>query len=94
MSSPARCSASRSRSAPSTPCARRGRHTRRESNAYRPRLVQRMQQKATYFHAAASIANSAGIFHLTRAHDFASLPEVISWLERHWLDLHLTEKAA
>lgn len=63
-------------------------------NAYRPLLVRRMDQKANYFHAATTIANVAGIFQLTRALDFAKMPEVIAWLEAHWLDLRLMEKAA
>jgi len=63
-------------------------------NAYRPRLVSRMGQKENYFHAATTIANKAGIFYLTRAIDFAALPEVVSWLERHWLEIGLMEKAA
>jgi GTPase SAR1 family protein len=63
-------------------------------NAYRPLLVRRMDQKANYFHAATTIANVAGIFNLTRALDFAKMPEVITTLERHWLEQRLTEKAA
>jgi hypothetical protein len=63
-------------------------------NAYRSLLVRRMDQKANYFHAATAIANVAGIFHLTRALDFAKMPEVIAWLEAHWLELRLMEKAA
>ncbi len=63
-------------------------------NAYRPLLVRRMDQKASYFHAATTIANVAGIFYLTRALDFAKMPEVMSWLESHWLELRLMEKAA
>jgi len=63
-------------------------------NAYRPLLVRRMDQKANYFHAATTIANVAGIFYLTRALDFAKMPEVIASLETHWLDLRLMEKAA
>ncbi len=35
-------------------------------NAYRPLLVRRLDQKKNYFHAATAMANSAGIFHLTR----------------------------
>ena len=45
-------------------------------------LVRRMDQKANYFHAATTIANVAGIFHLTRALDFAKMPDVIASLER------------
>jgi len=63
-------------------------------NAYRPLLVRRLGQRANYFHAATAIANAAGIFHLTRPLDFAKMPEVISWLEAHWLELRLMEKAA
>ena len=63
-------------------------------NAYRPLLVNRMGQKADYFRAATTIANAAGIFHLTRALDFAAMPEVVAWLERHWLEIGLMEKAA
>ncbi|MGC1778962.1 MAG: AAA family ATPase [Xanthobacteraceae bacterium] len=63
-------------------------------NAYRPLLVRRMDQKASYFHAATTIANVAGIFYLTRALDFAKMPEVMSWLESHWLELRPMEKAA
>ena len=60
-------------------------------NAYRPLLVRRMEQKANYFHAAAVMANAAGIFHLTRPLDFAKMPEVISWLRRHWEEIGLLE---
>ena len=63
-------------------------------NAYRPRLVARLNQKVLYFHAAATIANNAGIFHLTRKLDFAAMPEVVLSLERHWLEIGLMEKAA
>ena len=62
--------------------------------AYRPLLVNRMGQKADYFRAATAIANAAGIFRLTRAFNFASMPELVAQLERHWLDVGLTEKAA
>jgi hypothetical protein len=62
--------------------------------AYRPLMVNRMGQKADYFHAATAIANVAGIFHLARALNFAAMPDVIGWLEQHWLDIGLTEKAA
>jgi hypothetical protein len=63
-------------------------------NAYRPLLVRRLDQKASYFHAAATIANVAGIFQLTRALDFAKMGEVIGWLENHWRERRLMEKAA
>jgi hypothetical protein len=63
-------------------------------NAYRPLLVSRMGQKANYFHAATTIANVAGIFHLTRPLDFAAMPKIVGWLEQHWLEIGLMEKAA
>ena len=63
-------------------------------NAYRPLMVDRMDQKVEYFHAATAIANAAGIFRLTRALDFAAMPEVVGMLERHWLEIGLMEKAA
>ena len=58
-------------------------------NAYRPALIGRMGQKASYFQAAASVAASAGIFRLTRPLDFARMPEVIGWLEQHWREIGL-----
>jgi hypothetical protein len=63
-------------------------------NAYRPLLVQRMNQKARYFRAATAVANAAGVFHLTRALDFNRLPDVVASLEQHWQDLRLQEQAA
>lgn len=58
-------------------------------NAYRPALVARMGQKASYFQAAASVTGSAGIFRLSRPFDFARIPEVIGWLEQHWREIGL-----
>lgn len=63
-------------------------------NAYRPLLVRRMDQRATYFRAAASIANAGGLFHLTRPLDFKSMPEVIALLAHHWGELALMEAVA
>jgi hypothetical protein len=63
-------------------------------NAYRPLLVTRLEQKAQYFRAAAKIASKSGVFRLTRPGDFAVMPEVVCWLERHWRDLGVTELAA
>jgi hypothetical protein len=62
--------------------------------AYRPRLVNRMRQRVNYFHAATTIANKAGIFYLTRTLDFTAIPQIVSSLERHWLDIGVAEKAA
>lgn len=63
-------------------------------NAYRPLLVNRMGQKENYFHAATTIANVAGIFHLTRTFNFAAMPEVVAGLQQHWLEIGLMEQAA
>jgi hypothetical protein len=59
--------------------------------AYRPLLVRQFDQKAAYFRAAASIANTAGIYNLTRTFDFAAMPDVIASLERHWQERGITE---
>jgi hypothetical protein len=58
-------------------------------NAYRPRLVVAMGQKAQYFRAAATIASNAGIFLLTRPFDFASMSDVVGGLEAHWRQIEL-----
>jgi hypothetical protein len=63
-------------------------------NAYRPRLVAKMDQKARYFQLAAAIGNSAGVFHLTRELNFAAMYEVISWLEQHWAETGIWAGAA
>ncbi len=63
-------------------------------NAYRPLLVRRMDRRADYFRAAASVANAGGVFHLTRPLDFKAMPDVIDTLRRHWDELALTEVAA
>ena len=63
-------------------------------NAYRPLLVRRLGQRANYFHAATAVADTAGIFYLTRALDFAKMPEAISRLEEHWVEERLMEQAA
>ena len=60
-------------------------------NAYRPQLVQRFDQAGHYFQAAAAIANSGGVFHLTRKLGFPVIGEAIDMLERHWSELGLTE---
>jgi len=63
-------------------------------HAYRPLLVARLEQKEHYFRAAAQIVSKVGIFTLTRPLEFAAMPEVVSWLERHWFDTGVMEKAA
>lgn len=63
-------------------------------SAYRPLLIERMDQKTHYFEAAARIADTAGIFQLSRTLDFARMSEVIAWLEGHWADMGLVREAA
>jgi hypothetical protein len=63
-------------------------------NAYRPQMVQRMEQQALYFQAAATIGQRSGVFTLTRAMDFKQFPTVIGWLEDHWRTLGLLEPSA
>jgi hypothetical protein len=63
-------------------------------NAYRPAMVRRMKQQPLYFQAAAAISQRAGVFTLTRELNFAKFPAVIGWLEAHWRELGLLERAA
>jgi hypothetical protein len=63
-------------------------------HAYRPLLVVRFEQKSHYFRAATRIANQQGIFLLTRPLEFAAMPEALSWLEQHWRDTGVMERAA
>lgn len=63
-------------------------------NAYRPAMVRRMKQQPLYFQAAASISQRAGVFTLTRELNFNKFPAVIDWLEAHWRELGLLERAA
>jgi hypothetical protein len=63
-------------------------------NAYRPAMVTRMGQRAHYFRAATTIAGVAGVFHLTRRLDFRQMPDVLAWLEQHWVETGLMEGAA
>jgi len=64
------------------------------NNAYRPAMVRRMAQMDLYFQAAATIAQRAGVYTLTRELNFARFPAVIGWLEAHWRELGLLERAA
>ncbi|MGN6717146.1 MAG: HPr kinase/phosphorylase [Candidatus Binatia bacterium] len=64
------------------------------SNAYRPLLVFRLDQKAHYFRAAAQIIDQTGIFVLTRPFEFGAMSGVVSRLERHWRDTGVLEQAA
>ncbi|MBS0534756.1 MAG: hypothetical protein JSR72_11925 [Proteobacteria bacterium] len=63
-------------------------------HAYRPRLINRMGQDASYFRAATTIANATGIFRLTRPLSFKAMPAVLAQLEQHWCDIGLCQRAA
>lgn len=63
-------------------------------NAFRPSIVDRLEQRGIYLAATSVVANSAGNFWLTRPFDFAAIPQVVGWLESHWQDIGLMERAA
>lgn len=63
-------------------------------NAYRPRLIAKMDQGPLYFRVAAAVANSGGVFFLTRPLDFAAMAATIDQLERHWDQIEAREGAA
>ena len=58
-----------------------------------PLLIRRMNREAAHFKAAIEIANAVGIFYLTRRFEFVDMPVVISWLEQHWREMGLAERA-
>jgi hypothetical protein len=58
-----------------------------------PLLVKTMKREASYFKVAIEIANAVGFFNLTRCFEFVSMPVVISWLEQHWREMALAERA-
>jgi hypothetical protein len=62
-------------------------------NAYRPRLIAQMDQGPLYFRTAAAIANSGGVFYLTRPMDFAAMDATIDQLQRHWAGAEAEIKA-
>ena len=64
------------------------------NNAYRPAMVRRMAQADLYFQAAATISQRAGVFTLARELNFNQMPVVTGWLEAHWRELGLLERAA
>jgi hypothetical protein len=63
-------------------------------NAYRPRLIDQLEQRSLYFRMAAAIANGSGVFFLTRPLDFADMATTIDRLERHWDQTEAQEGAA
>lgn len=63
-------------------------------HAYRPVLVEPFGQRELYFRAAAQIMCGSGLFLLTRPLDFATMPQVVSCLEEHWINRGLTGRSA
>lgn len=63
-------------------------------NSYRPTMVRRFAQSSLYFQASAAIAARAGVFTLTREINFDRFSQTIDWLEAHWRELGLLERAA
>lgn len=63
-------------------------------SAYRPRLVEAMDQKAAYFGAAARIGDTTGLFRLARPLGFARMDEVLARLAAHWAEAGVLERAA
>lgn len=53
-------------------------------NAYRSFLVDRLGQREAYLRAAATAADVAGMYYLTRDFTFEAMPRVISLLEEVW----------
>lgn len=63
-------------------------------SAYRPRLIDDMDQKAAYFSAAARIGDTTGLFSITRPLQLARMDEVLARLSAHWLAVGLMDQAA
>jgi predicted ATPase len=53
-------------------------------NAYRPYLVEQLQDEKLYFEAAASLLRHASVYRLERAHRFEQLDLLIDVLQHHW----------
>lgn len=63
------------------------------ANAYRPLLVDRLDQREIYFRAAAALAATSGIFRLKRLFAFDEMPATIAMLQTHWADIGLGDAA-
>jgi hypothetical protein len=63
-------------------------------NAYRPVLVARMGQEASYLQVAAHLSNAAGVFHLNREFEIEAAPAIVDRLEAHWTEIGLAGAAA
>lgn len=60
-------------------------------NAFRPRIVWHLGQKAEYFRASAGIARWGSVHILRRPLDFRHMATAIDRLEAHWRDIGLLE---
>lgn len=64
------------------------------ANAYRPAMVDRLDQAGLYLHAAAGAMRASGVFRLVRPMAFAAMDEVLTGLRAHWADIGLAEPVA
>ena len=64
------------------------------TNAYRPKLVRRLDQQGMYFQGGTTIAAAAGIFRLKRPFGFDQVAGTIAMLEEHWASIGLTDGAS
>lgn len=63
-------------------------------NAYRPAMVERLEQGGLYLQAAAGAMQAGGVFRLTRPMAFDAMDEVLDTLTAHWQDTGLLEHVA
>lgn len=63
-------------------------------NAYRPAMVERMEQAGLYLQAAAGVMRAGGVFRLVRPMAFEAMDETIAALAAHWADIGLSERVA
>lgn len=63
-------------------------------NAYRPAMVERLDQAGLYLQAAAGVMRSGGVFRLVRPMNFAAMDEVVTALRTHWEDIGPQERVA
>jgi hypothetical protein len=56
-------------------------------SAYRPLLVLRLRQLATYFEASIGVVRAASVFRYARRMGLTRLPDAVSELEAHWAAL-------
>lgn len=64
------------------------------ANAYRPAMVERLDQGGLYLEAAAAAMRAGGVFRLIRPMAFSDMDDVIAALGAHWQDIGLVERVA